>query len=56
MSTFSTSCFVLGVMDDKIEQRICTKFYVKLGKSLTGTFEMLHEAFGDCICWTVVFK
>jgi hypothetical protein len=33
-------------MDDKIEQRVCIKFCVKLGKSAMKTLEMLHEAFG----------
>jgi hypothetical protein len=32
-------------MDDKIEQRVCIKFCVKLGKSATR--KMLHEAFGE---------
>jgi hypothetical protein len=34
-------------MDGKIEQHVCIKFYVKLGKSTTKTMEMLHEAFGE---------
>jgi hypothetical protein len=34
-------------MGDKIEQRVCIKFCVKLGKSATETLEMLHEAFGE---------
>jgi hypothetical protein len=34
-------------MDSKIEQRVCMKFCVKLGKSTTETIEMLHEAFGE---------
>jgi hypothetical protein len=34
-------------MDGKIEQRVCYKFCVKLGKSATETFEMLREAFGE---------
>jgi hypothetical protein len=33
-------------MYGKIEQRVCIKFCVKLGKSVIGTLEMLHEAFG----------
>jgi hypothetical protein len=33
-------------MDSKIEQRVCLKFCVKLGKSAIKTFEMLWEAFG----------
>jgi hypothetical protein len=44
---FSTSCFALSAMDGKIEQRVCNKFYVKLGKSVTETLEMLREAFGE---------
>jgi hypothetical protein len=46
MSAFSTSCFLLAVMDGKIE-RVCTKFCVKLGKSAIKTLEMLCEAFGE---------
>jgi hypothetical protein len=33
-------------MDGKIEQRVCIKFCVKLGKSATETLETLCEAFG----------
>jgi hypothetical protein len=33
-------------MDGKIEQRVCMKFSVKLGKSATETLEMFREAFG----------
>jgi hypothetical protein len=29
------------------EQCVCIKFCVKLGKSASGTLEMLHEAFGE---------
>jgi hypothetical protein len=31
-------------MDGKIEQCVCIKFRVKLGKSTTETFDMLREA------------
>jgi hypothetical protein len=34
-------------MDSKIEQRVCIKFSVKLGKSATETLEMLREVFGE---------
>jgi hypothetical protein len=34
-------------MDDKIEQCVCIKFGVKLGKSTTKTPETLREAFGE---------
>jgi hypothetical protein len=34
-------------MDDKVEQCVCLKFSMKLGKSATETLEMLHEAFGE---------
>jgi hypothetical protein len=44
---FSTLCFVSSVVDGKIEQHICIKFCVKLGKSATETLEMLREAFGE---------
>jgi hypothetical protein len=35
-------------MDGKIEQFVCIKFCVKLGKSATETLELLCEAFGEC--------
>jgi hypothetical protein len=34
-------------MDGKIEQCVCIKFCVKLGKSATETLEMLGEDFGE---------
>jgi hypothetical protein len=34
-------------MDSKIEQRVCIKFCMKLGKSTTEGPEMLREAFGE---------
>jgi hypothetical protein len=34
-------------MDGKIEQRVCIRFCVKLGKSTTETLEMLPEAFAE---------
>jgi hypothetical protein len=34
-------------MDGKIEQHVCLKFCMKLGKSATESFEMLHESFGE---------
>jgi hypothetical protein len=30
-------------MDGKIEQRVCIKFCVRLGKSVTETLEVLHR-------------
>jgi hypothetical protein len=55
-SGFLTLCFVLSVIDGKIEQHVCIKFRVKLGKSATENFEMLHEAFGEhSLSWTAVF-
>jgi hypothetical protein len=47
-SALSTSCFVLSVMDGKIEQRFGIEFCMKLGKFATETLEMLCEAFGEC--------
>jgi hypothetical protein len=44
---FLTLYFVLSAMDGKIEQRVCIKFCVKLGKTATETVEMLCEAFGE---------
>jgi hypothetical protein len=44
-------------MDGKIEQRVCIKFCVNLGKSATETLEMLHEAFEEhSLSRTVVFE
>jgi hypothetical protein len=44
-------------MDGKIEQHVCIKFCMKLGKSATETLEMLHEAFGEhSVSWAVVFE
>jgi hypothetical protein len=34
-------------MDGKIEQRVCIKFCVKLGRSATENFQILREAFGE---------
>jgi hypothetical protein len=51
-SAFSTSWFSLAAMDGKIEQHVCIKFCVKLGKSTTKTPEMLCEAFE----WHSCFK
>jgi hypothetical protein len=46
--------FVLSAMDGKIEQRVCIKFCVKLGKSATET---LCESFGEhFLSWTAVFE
>jgi hypothetical protein len=36
-----------SAMGRKIEQHICIKFCVKLGKSPTETLDMLREAFGE---------
>jgi hypothetical protein len=41
---FLTSYFFLSPLDGNIEQRVCIKFYLKLGKSASETLEMLHEA------------
>jgi hypothetical protein len=47
----------LSALDYKIKQRVCIKFCVKLGKSVTETLEMLREAFGEhSLSWTVVFE
>jgi hypothetical protein len=44
-------------MDGKIEQCICIKFCVKLGKSATETLEMLRKAFGEhCLSRAVDFE
>jgi transposase len=39
------------------EQRICVKFCVKVGKSVTETFEMLKIAFGEeVMCRTQTYE
>jgi hypothetical protein len=44
-------------MDGKLEQRICIKFCVKLGKSATETLEMFREALGEhSLSRTAVFE
>jgi hypothetical protein len=57
MNASSTSYFVLSAMDGKIEQWICVRFYVKLGKCPTENLEILNEAFGEhSLSQTVVFE
>jgi hypothetical protein len=46
ITAFSTSCFPSAAMDGKLEQFVCDKFCVKLGKSATETLEKFLEAFG----------
>jgi hypothetical protein len=44
-------------MDGKIEQCICIRFCVKLGKSASESLELLHEAFEEhSLSWTGVFE
>jgi hypothetical protein len=44
-------------MDGKIEQCVCIKFCMKLGKSTTKTLEMLREAVGEhSVSRTAIFK
>jgi len=39
------------------EKRACIKFYVRLGKTGSETFEMLKQAFGDsCLCRSRTFE
>jgi hypothetical protein len=45
MGAVSTLCFGLSATGGKIEQRVCIKFCVKLGKPASKTLEMLCEAF-----------
>jgi hypothetical protein len=47
MGALSTLLFILSVMDGKIEQHVCIRFYKKLSKSATETLQMLCEAFGE---------
>jgi hypothetical protein len=34
-------------MGDFYEEHVCVKFYFKLGKTFSETFEMLKKEFGD---------
>jgi hypothetical protein len=43
-------------MDGKIEQRVCIKFCVKLGKLTTETLEMPREAFEHSLSQRAVFE
>jgi hypothetical protein len=57
MSAFSTLYFALSAMDGKIEQHVCIKFCMKLGKSDTETPKMLREALGEhSLSRTAVFE
>jgi hypothetical protein len=56
-SAFSISCFVLFVMDAKIEQHVCIEFWAKLGKSATETLKMLCEDLGEySLCQTAASR
>jgi hypothetical protein len=57
MHAFSALCSVLSAMDGEVEQGICIKFCVKLGKSATKMLEMLCEAFGEySLSWPFAFQ
>jgi hypothetical protein len=57
MSASSTSYFPLAVMDGKIEQCVCIKVCLKLGKSASESLQILREAFGELsLSWTAVFE
>jgi hypothetical protein len=44
-------------MDGKIEKRVSITFCLKLGKSATEIFEMLHKDFGEgSLSRTAVFE
>jgi hypothetical protein len=44
-------------MDGKIEQHVCIKFCMKLGKSVTEALEMHCEVFGEySLSQTAVFE
>jgi hypothetical protein len=46
-----------SAMDGKIEQRVCIKFCLKLGKSAIKILEMLRESFGEySLSRTVLFE
>jgi hypothetical protein len=56
-TVFSSSCFILSVMDGKIEQRVSIKFCAKFGKSAIEALEVLQEAFGGhSLSRTLVFE
>jgi hypothetical protein len=41
----------------KVEQCISVKFLAKLGNSITETYNLMMEVYGDeCLCHTQVFK
>jgi len=47
----------IGGMAEVYEQRVCIKFYVRLGKTGSETFEMLKQAFGDsCMSCSRTFE
>jgi hypothetical protein len=57
MSAFSTLCFVLSVIDGRIEQCFSIKFCMKLGKFTAETLEMLCEAVWEhSLSQTAVFE
>jgi len=44
-------------MKDLEEQRVCVKLCFKLGKTFTGTFQMLQQAYGeDCLSRTQCYE
>jgi hypothetical protein len=43
MSCSLTLCFVLPAVDGKIEQHVCIKFFVKLGKFAGGFWRTFFE-------------
>jgi hypothetical protein len=56
-NAFSTSYFILSVMDGKFKQCVSIKFCTKLGKSTTETDDMLREAFEEQpLSQTVIFE
>jgi hypothetical protein len=47
MSALLTKHFFLFVIDPKIEQNVCIKSCMQLGKSTTEILEMLYGTFGE---------
>jgi len=46
----SSTCvyvMVIFTMCESTEQRICIKFYTKIGKTATETYQLLQQAYGE---------
>ena len=51
------SCWISKMQSDTLEERYAIKFYFKLGKNVTETYEILQTAFGaSCMNRASVFE